>query len=506
MSKESPEKIHSISTDDLGKCPRSYDNDPDVDLSWLALGAKPSDIPEIEREYEKEKEKKDKKQKQESKEKRFKVMLDILDAAQKKDNVAAIAAFQEYLPQSNAERLSSILDDAYYSVKDFFKWRRVKTSLTILGSIVAGAGIGVVLGTVVFPVIGSAIGGAAGAAIGGASAFFGGTIGLGLIGGVAGSWVGTKLSKMLFRYEAKYQPSSRVTDRLHNKIGIDSKTAWRINAYLVNRAKATASGENKHLYKRLRKLAIDNADYNAMEQVAFFFCRELALINQEIAKHDPSHIEEIQALKQEASAVHHILFNLKNARNAKGVSFPKKTQDTIDETLWAYSTHPWQKRVPQVARSSLIGQRTKQRSAQRTREEKGKEKDKDYEKEKEKEHVPEILFQSEKEQARAKLLVYQDQINKENQAEIFEKLASEAQQYAKEKGNVSIRVIAGKDHKYAVQLMAAAYKAGLSPKLDKNEFPKENKAERKEIKKEARELAQIAPKKRVGYEFKPSKG
>jgi hypothetical protein len=522
-NKEVKQKLQQLPTDELGKCARSYDNDPFMDLTWMAYGAKPSDLAEIKKQYEKLKEdEKIKDDHQDEKAKRLKVIIEVVEALQKKDKAAALKAFQNYFPDSRLERIGALSQDVYYSVRDFFKWQRVKTSLTIIGSIAVGAAAGAVLGTVVFPVIGSAIGGAAGAAIGGASAFFGGTIGLSLIGGVAGSWLGTTLSKKLFKYETKYQPSTRVTDRLNNQIGIDSKTAWRINAYLYNRSKATSNTQNKKIYKKLRKEGIAKANKDAIEQMAYFFCNELALLHQEIDKKDPAQADEIRILKQEVGAVRHILQNLNHARGHQSHwELPARAKKVIEDTLDIYRTKSKKtKAVKALPKSVKVGKKRSEKRFEKNLDVHGlRVQDKKVQKvgnqllrqytiaSKDDEAIPEVVFKkiNRSENPRAQVVVRGDALNEQNQEKVFQALVAQAKAYAQSHEGVKIRVIAGKDPNYAVLLMAAAFKAGLDPKLQKKEFPdltEEDRLKRRRIIQEAQALARMdRPSGKVGLGF-----
>ncbi len=219
------------------------------------------------------------------------------------------------------EKLVDVVQDMIYAVWDFVSWRKVKTSLTIAGSIGAGAGIGALSGTLVFPVLGTLIGGAIGAAITTGLAAVGGAIGTSVLGAFLGSLIGKKTSDALFKHEKRFQPSRRFTRKIKNKFEINTSTVDMINGYLWNRERAVSSKTMKKYYKKLRNDTIKKAKPEAMEQLGYFFIEELELLELE-RQRQPSNLE----LLSEIDAVKHILKKMANAKLSDDLKLNIKSQ------------------------------------------------------------------------------------------------------------------------------------------------------------------------------------
>lgn len=181
--------------------------------------------------------------------------------------------------------LTNLIDDVAYSIWDFLSWRKVKTSLTILGGIGAGIGVGALIGTFILPGIGTLVGGATASTIGGVLAGIGGGIGTGILGGALGSFLGKKTADKIFKYEKRFQPSKRFTNAIkrnfntnNGKAHIDD-TIDLINAYLYNRAKSVQSVVLKQYIKKLRQSFIYNANPRSVEQLICFFAEELKFLH-----------------------------------------------------------------------------------------------------------------------------------------------------------------------------------------------------------------------------------
>ncbi|MCS5707824.1 hypothetical protein CC99x_002785 [Candidatus Berkiella cookevillensis] len=219
------------------------------------------------------------------------------------------------------ETLIDIGQDIAYAVWDFLSWRKVKTSLTIVGSIGAGAGIGALLGTLVFPGLGTLIGGAIGGAITTGLAAVGGVIGTSVLGAFLGSIIGKKTSDALFKHEKRFQPSRRFTRKIKSKFSINTSTVDMMNGYLWNRERAVSSKTMKKYYKKLRNETIKKAKPEAMEQLGYFFIQELRLLELE-RQRQPSNLE----LLSEIDAVKHILKKMANAKLSDDLKLQIKSQ------------------------------------------------------------------------------------------------------------------------------------------------------------------------------------
>lgn len=219
------------------------------------------------------------------------------------------------------EKLVDVLQDVIYAVWDFVSWRKVKTSLTILGSIGAGAAIGALLGTFVFPGIGTAIGGAIGTAITTGLAAVGGVLGVSILGAFLGSIIGKKASDTLFKNEKRFQPSRRFTRKIKKKFSINTSTVDMMNGYLWNRERAVSSKTMKKYYKKLRNDTVKKAKPEAMEQLGYFFMEELELLELE-RERQPSNLE----LLNEIDAVKHILKKMANANLSDDLKLQIKSQ------------------------------------------------------------------------------------------------------------------------------------------------------------------------------------
>ena len=210
----------------LGKYPRRYDHlteesgSPDDKaivadlLQWMSVDAKGA-VPLSQDEKKKD-------------------IIEMVEAGVKLaglDKVTAVSQLQESSIHSHLQTgLKKIFYDLYYGAKDLLSKRRVKTTLAVIGGIGVGVAIGAVLGTLVFPGIGTAIGGSFGALISGGVATLGGGIGFGILGGVAGSWLGNKISKRFFKEERHYELSKRITSKVKSQYGISGKTTLMMSA------------------------------------------------------------------------------------------------------------------------------------------------------------------------------------------------------------------------------------------------------------------------------------
>ncbi len=227
------------------------------------------------------------------------------------------------------DRAIDLLKDVYYGLRDVLAGKKVKTALTVLVGIGAGAAAGAALGTLVLPGIGTAGGAIVGAASGilaTVGPIIGGTIGLSIIGGVIGGWIGKFASKKIYRDEHRFGLSKRVTTKLKERCDVRTKTAELINGYLYNRQKTAKNTILKRVYKDLRKEGIHHAEPAVMEKIALFFCHELTLLQREtdVQHHDP-------ALQHEMDVVIAILESLSHSKK-----FPKETHRRIRDTLQAF--------------------------------------------------------------------------------------------------------------------------------------------------------------------------
>src|SRR4029079_7572053 len=144
------------------------------------------------------------------------VLIDWRESSEDKPEPTpnTVTVAEEKKKTISASTVADLLFDLYYAGRDILAGRKWRTALTILAGIGIGAALGVVLGTVVFPGIGRALGGALGAALTAAVTAAGGVLGLSVLGAAAGSWVGQKLSKYMFKEEKRYDVSSRTADKI----------------------------------------------------------------------------------------------------------------------------------------------------------------------------------------------------------------------------------------------------------------------------------------------------
>lgn len=123
------------------------------------------------------------------------------------------------------------------------------------------------------------------------------------------------------------------------------------------------------------------------------------------------------------------------------------------------------------------------------------------------ERLPDIFYREkirEENQQTTEIMVDKGQLTPSNQALILQILVEHAKAYYECTQNQDLTVVAKNDDEFAIQLMAAALRAGLKPTLDKDEYP-ENTPERENVMKKAYELAALAPKapRRVGFVMEP---
>lgn len=313
----------------LGSFKRSYDEDLEVDLAWLAEDVKKELKEELAAQDSEEKKEEVKKNSDQEKNKektsKLALSLTLLAAIQKKDNKAVLDVFNKIFPLSITEQLEQLLEDITYGIRDLFNWSRVKTSLTTLSTIGVGTGLGALVGSVLLPGLGTWLGGTVGSFITSIVSTVGGSFGFGVLGGVTGSWLGSSIAKKAFKKEQNYQPSVKITDKLNEKFNIDPTTAWKINAYLYNRLQLTTNGPAKDIYRTLRKKGIDDANEEALSKIAHFFCQELKLLKKE-AEHELDKDERLK-LSADFEGVHNILTSLENAK------LPEEAKQKIAHTL-----------------------------------------------------------------------------------------------------------------------------------------------------------------------------
>lgn len=479
----------------LGKYPRRYDQISEESgsgqdkviiadlLQWMkvdAKGAKPL-----------------------SPEEKKKDIIEMVEAGIKLAGLDTVAAITELQSSSLHEKLrtgaSKVLYDLYYGAKDLLSRRRIKTTLTVLGSIGVGVAVGVVLGTIVFPGIGSAVGGAIGGVISGVVAAVGGSVGLGIIGGVVGSWFGNKIAKRFFKEERHYELSKRQTSALKSQYGISGKVSQMMSSYLYNRRKAVKSPLCHHFYKLLRNNAIKQADPIAVERLAYFFCEELRLLKLEL--NDDVNNE---SLAEDKKAVLHILNHLKNAEG-----LPFATRKHIEATLLGKTDkpevpparlvvnndEPQMAAVPKAKKAEEQAEvqgmtQINKRFIENLRHAKLDIKSVDAEHHRQgsvqhnyykyhiqrnnKPDLPDIIYRETKVSENLysrELLVDRSKINEENQQAVSAELVALAKAIYESTGNKQLKVAADKDDALAVQLMAAALVAQMEPYLDEEEFP-----------------------------------
>ena len=125
---------------------------------------------------------------------------------------------------SFVDNVINSVGDLYYAVRDLFTGRRPKTSTTIGICILLGAASGALLGTFVLPGLGTAAGSLGGAIVG-AFTSIGGTLGLAALGAAVGSWIGTKLSKLFYKKEKRFQLSYPQAKKIKKNLGLGWKDA-----------------------------------------------------------------------------------------------------------------------------------------------------------------------------------------------------------------------------------------------------------------------------------------
>ncbi len=467
--------------ENLGKCPRGYD--------FLDDDSDPENAKEMARVLKWMQEKVEERKRDEKTSKnKLRQMIEAGAELDQLDKVSALAAVKNAGQKGFIlDRLWDVLKDGYYSAKDILSSNRVKTSLTILAGIGIGAAVGVVLGTLVFPGIGSAIGGVVGAGIATGLAAVGGGVGLGILGAFAGSWFGKKVANKAFKHEKRFEISKRVTKKIKERVGISSSTAQMINGYLYNRAKAVNSPACKKFYKSLRRLAILEASPTAMEKVARFFCSELLLLEEELAK--TKNKAQVQA---EIEAVVYILKRLKAAEHLSKASKIKiektfkeykarqealpvakivqgveyDTREELSPEILAKSTKRFLENLPEGIKPVTTYNKKSDSGAISYR----------YRlKNKEGETLPDVVFKSKKDKRQHLLTmvtVKANQLTESNQKEITSVIVAQAKAHHDNTGNTSVIVLAAGDDKLAVELMLAIHKAGLKPSLSEDEYPK----------------------------------
>jgi len=320
----------------IGAVQRSYyqwDNEHDIGelndlLSWLAPEPPPKDLPKDQSASNNEEGKKDK-----ADEKKVKNARKFADMVLVHEKVAGLEQVKDFKKAPQYEvlmnMLAETLEDAFYAIGDFVSWRKVKTSLTVLGGIGGGAAIGALLGTFVLPGLGTAVGGATGAAITSTLGAVGGAVGTSIIGAFAGSWAGKKISDKFFKYEKRFQLSKKVTRKVKKELGVDTDTIDDMNFYLYGLASKKGVGiQNDNVratYKTLRKEALKKANPVAIQKLGDFFAKELDLL---IAEQENGNIS-LAEFEQETEMVLSILKKLehsnlsKESRNRISVSLAK---------------------------------------------------------------------------------------------------------------------------------------------------------------------------------------
>jgi hypothetical protein len=460
-------------------------------LEWLQ-----ADVPERERVLD-------------SRKARLRELIQAGSELNQADKIAAIRDLKNSSFRSGlVDNAIELVTDVYYAARDILSNRKVKTSLAIVGGMGLCAGIGAVLGTLVFPVLGTAIGGAVGAAIAGGVAAVGGPIGLGIIGAVAGSWLGKKFSNYFFSSEKRFELSRKTTDeikrqsglpskklfrRVKPNTGISSKTAQLMNGYLYNRRKAINSPLCKKYYKILRKNGLYEADPMLLEKCAHFFCHEIILLQKELKKKPQD-----AALQKDLEAVWHIVNKLKKAEGFSAgtrLKIAKTIKDNEKTMPFAAAAPSSQMKaikdnfVHQLkeADSPISSVRVSNSSHHRTSSYEFKVTTKNGEK------LPSFTYSEIREGVKlhSEVSVDRKKLSGSKKGMMINVLAEQAKAYANKTGNKEVTVFAGGDDKLAVQLMAAALREKLKPKLDPEEYPEypPEKKERKEaIVREAEKL------------------
>ncbi len=433
----------------------------------------------------------DKKAEEKGAKNRLKELIDAGVELEQLDKISAFAALKNAKQKAMIlDRLVDILKDIYYSLKDILSSNRVKTSLTILGSIAVGVGVGAALGTFVFPGIGTAIGGAVGAAITAGVAAVGGTVGLSILGGFLGSWLGKKIANKAFKHEKHFEVSKRITRKIKQRVGISTSVVQMINGFLYNRAKTIQSPACKKYYKSLRRLGILEASPTGMEKIALFFCNELMLLEKELRANKDS-----IPLRNEIQAV---VFILKKLKVADGLSLSSKAK--IAQTFKVYKEK--QNSLPDVKMKQgvefeTVGDISPEVLAKSTGRfldalpEDVKAIQTEFKQSKKSDAIsyrhqiqtkdgvklPDLVVKSTKDK-RDHLLtmmtVKANQVTDENKEHLTKVIVARAKAHVA-KGNKEVIILAAGNDDLAVELMVALKKGGLAAKLSEDEYPKKNK-------------------------------
>lgn len=333
----------------------------------------------------------------------------------------------------------NVMQDLYYSARDLISGRRIKTSLIIIGGIAIGAVAGALIGTLVMPGIGSAVGGAMGAAAIGTFLTVGGTVGLSVLGAAGGSWLGAKISNLVFKNEKRYELSHRRTRRIKKYLGIKSEDAEIINGYLINRRLSITSTKGKRSYKLLKDGLIETPENkDQLDEAIKFFTHELKLLERERGLKGQPIPDE---LDQEIQSVIYILKVIIHSKE-----FDFRREEELNSILQKYDgsnpANPASSPAPAPAPAPAPVKPVLSTKSH--------------------------LIQSNDKQMFA---VYKRELTEKNKESVSDALAAEALAYSQATGNKSPTVMAGGDDVIATRLLAAAIKAGLTPRLDETEFP-----------------------------------
>lgn len=358
------------------------------------------------------------------------------------------------------DRLARVLEDAYFSLYDLLARRRIKTSLTVLGGIGAGAAIGAVVGTFILPGIGTAAGGAVGSAISSGLAAVGGALGVSILGAFVGSWFGKKAADKAFKNEKRFQLSRRVTRKVKERLGVDNDTIDYMNGYLYNRKISVKNDDLRNAYKQLRKQAIKKADPDSMETLGYFFAKELELLIMERGK---GNISE-EAFNQEAAPLITIIQALKKSKLSQEC---KQTLSDMEEIYNTVDAEDKKARMPKPKHNDSAEDKIT-RKRQRSMILSGG-------------HDQSANLPTKLVQAPARLT---DMDSEKQDAEIL-KVVEEIHRMADGETGRYIKVHAGDDRELAVKYCAAVMQIGQKPQLDRDVF---DGPTRIAIRKEARAL------------------